>query len=66
MNDAAGALMTELGARGRAGGVVLGFTAGQGEAARANLPKIWKRFRRAETFWSLLPGAPLSVPSGSA
>jgi triphosphatase len=54
LNDAAttAALMTELGARGQASGIVLGYVAAEAATARARLPGIWKRFRRADPFWT--------------
>lgn len=53
LNDAAttATLMAALRARGHAGGVVFGFTMAEAETAHRHLPRVWKRFRRADPFW---------------
>jgi len=54
LNDAAAtaALMAGLGARGQAGGIVLGYVAAEAAAARERIPKTWTHFRRAAPFWT--------------
>ena len=57
LNDAATTtiLLAELRARGRAGGIVLGYTAAEAAFAMRDLPEVWKRFRDAAPFWDLAP-----------
>lgn len=64
LNDATATagLMAALRARGHAGGVALGFTMAESEAARRHLPKVWKRFRRAAPFWPDMPAREMPAP----
>lgn len=53
LNDAATTtlLLAELRARGRAGGIVIGYTTAEAENGLHDLARVWKRFRNAAPFW---------------
>jgi CHAD domain-containing protein len=54
LNDAAvaGELLAPIGGRGFAAGIVRGYLAARSAGGRAKAERSWKKFRRAEPFWS--------------